>query len=75
MRITTGHVIHGLIVLDDYDEPLPEGAEITIGIPEQVEEVELTAEQLAELDAAVAEIEAGKGIPAEEVLRRLREVR
>ena len=73
MRITTGHVIHGQIVLDDYAEPLPEGAEITIGIPEQVAEAELTAEQLAELDAAMAEIEAGQGIPAEEVLRRLRE--
>lgn len=35
-------------------------------------EVRLTAGELAELDAAIAEADRGEGIPAEEVLRELR---
>ena len=72
MRITTGHVVHGQIVLDDWAEPLPEGAELTIGIPEQIEEVELTPEQLAELDESIAEADRGELISAEDALRELR---
>jgi len=36
------------------------------------EEVELSAEELAELDAAIEEADRGEVIPAEEVLRELR---
>ena len=70
MRITTGHVIHGQIVLDDYAEPLPEGAEITIGIPDG-RGLDLSAEDEAELSERVGEIERGDYITAEELLRRL----
>jgi len=71
MQITTGKVVNGQIVVND-DEPLPEGADVVITITEQ-DDPELTAEQLAELDASIAEADRGELIPAEEVLRRLRE--
>ena len=71
MQITTGKVVNGRIIVDD-DEPLPEGADVVITITEQ-DDPELTAAQLAELDASIAEAERGELIPAEEVLRRLRE--
>jgi hypothetical protein len=35
-------------------------------------EIELTPEEAAEIDAAIAEADLGGGIPAEEVLRELR---
>lgn len=38
------------------------------------EDFELTPEQLAELDESIAEADRGELIPAEEVLRELREM-
>ncbi|HEV7923317.1 MAG TPA: hypothetical protein VGR02_21245 [Thermoanaerobaculia bacterium] len=75
MRITTAHVVHGQIVLDEWAEPLPEGAELVIGLPDEVGEAELTADQLAELDESIAEADRGELIPAEDALRELRAVR
>ena len=37
-------------------------------------EVELTAEELAELDEAIAEADRGEVVPAEEVLQQVREI-
>jgi hypothetical protein len=72
MRITTGHVVRGQIVLDDWAEPIPEGTEITIGIPDAVEgQPELSPEDEAELAERVAEIERGDYITGEDLLRRL----
>lgn len=70
MQITTGKVVNGQIVVDD-DEPLPEGAEVVITITDEDEE-QLTAEQLAELEASIAEADRGELIPLDEVLRDLR---
>ena len=39
------------------------------------EDDEMSAEQLAELEAALEEADRGEGIPAEDVLRKLRELR
>lgn len=71
MRITTGHVVHGQIVLDDFDEPLPEGAEIVIGLPDEVGKLDLSPEDDAELAERAAEIERGDYITAEDLLHRL----
>ena len=38
------------------------------------EEVELTAEELAELDESIAEADRGEVVPAEEVLQQVREI-
>jgi hypothetical protein len=44
-------------------------------LPAEEEDVELDPELLAELDAAIEEADRGEGIPFEEVLRELREMR
>jgi predicted transcriptional regulator len=41
---------------------------------DEEEDFELTPEQLAELDESIAEADRGEVIPAEEVLRELREM-
>ena len=43
-------------------------------IPAEDEDVELSPELLAELDAAIEETDRGEGIPAEVVLRELHEM-
>ena len=43
-------------------------------IPAEDEDVELSPELLAELDAAIEEVDRGEGIPAEVVLRELHEM-
>lgn len=69
--IFRGHVKGGGIVLD---EPLdlPEGTEVEIAVADD----EMSDEERAEIEAAIDEsleqVARGEGIPAEEVLRRLR---
>lgn len=70
MTIVTGKVVNGRIELEDAE--LPEGTEVTVYYPGSAPEVHLTADDLAELDAAIAEADRGEGIPAEDVLRELR---
>ena len=38
------------------------------------DEIELTAEELAELDVAIAEADRGEVVPAEQVLQEIREI-
>jgi hypothetical protein len=67
-----GHVKNGGIVLD---EPLdlPEGTEVEIAA---ADDDEMSADERAEIESAIDEslqqMSRGEGIPAEEVLRRLR---
>ena len=70
MTIVHGRVVNGRIEVDDVE--LPEGAEVAVYYSGGEPEVQLTAEELAELEAAIAEADRGEGIPAEEVLRELR---
>jgi len=72
MEILSGKVINGRVDFGDVD--LPEGASVQAFVLDEDEE-EMSAEQLAELDAAIDEADRGEGIPAEEVLRELRELR
>lgn len=70
MTIVTGKVVNGRIEIEDVE--LPEGMEVAVCYSGDEPEVQLTAGELAELDAAIAEADRGEGIPAEEVLRELR---
>jgi hypothetical protein len=73
MPILRGRVESGRIVVDEPID-LPDGTEVEIAVLD--DEDEMTAEERAEVDAAIDagldEAARGKGAPAEEVLRRLR---
>ena len=70
MTIVTGKVVNGRIEVEDVE--LPEGLEVAVYYSGDESEVHLTPEELAELDASIAEADRGGGIPAEQVLRELR---
>jgi hypothetical protein len=72
MRITTGRVVGGKIVVDG--EPLPDGAVVTVLAREPGETFEVDAADEAELLESMAEGDRGETVPAAEVLRRLRTV-
>ena len=62
----------GVIVAEDID--LPEGATVTVVLDEDTANDnadEVTAEQLDELDEAIAEADRGEGIPWETVRAEL----
>jgi hypothetical protein len=73
MRIAPGIVVSGQVVMEG--EPLPEGLLVTVLAREVDETFELDADQEAELLESIAEADRGELIPAEEVLRRLRNPR
>ena len=71
MRISNGRVVSGHVVLEG--EPLPDGALVTVLSREGDETFELDAAAEAELLESLAEADRGELMPAEEILRRLRE--
>lgn len=70
MRITPGKVVLGRVELEG--EPLPDGALVTVLSRESDETFELDLDAEAELLESLAEADRGELIPAEEVLRKLR---
>ncbi|OGQ81860.1 MAG: hypothetical protein A2289_03505 [Deltaproteobacteria bacterium RIFOXYA12_FULL_58_15] len=68
-------VVHGGRVVVEEPVDYPDGTVVELAVVETGDE-DLTEAQLARLDASLdasrKELEAGKGIPAEEVIRRLR---
>lgn len=72
MERLIARVRNGRLVLDEPTD-LPDGTELEL---EPVDDLELTPEERARLNAAIetglAQIERGEGIPAEDVIRRLR---
>jgi hypothetical protein len=72
MTIVTGKVVNGRIEVEDVE--LPEGMEVAVYYSGDEPEVQLTAEQMAELDASIAEADRGELVPGEEVLRELRAI-
>jgi hypothetical protein len=70
MVITSGRVVEGKIVVDG--DPLPEGATVTVLTREGDESFVLDAEAEAELLESIAEANRGDVVPAEDVLRALR---
>jgi hypothetical protein len=71
MRITSGKVVSGQIVLEG--EPLRDGLLVTVLARDVDESFELDAVAEAELLLSLAEADRGELIPAEEVLRIFRE--
>jgi len=74
MTIVPGKVVNGRVEVDVEDFILPEGAEVTVYLPADEEAEALTPEQEAEIEESIAELDRGEGIPAEEVLREVREI-
>jgi len=71
MEILSGKVINGRVDFGDVE--LPEGATVQAFVLE--DEDEMSAEQLAELEAALDEADRGETISADEMLRQMRELR
>ncbi len=72
MEILSGKVVNGHVDFGDVE--LPEGATVQAFVLEE-EEDEMSAEQLAELEAALEEADRGDVISADEMLRQMRELR
>jgi hypothetical protein len=72
MRITTGTVVAGKVVLDEEGELLEDGLTVTILVPGEDEFVKLSPIEEASLLEAIAEAEAGDFVDGEQVLRELR---
>jgi predicted transcriptional regulator len=70
MKIVTGTVVDRRIVIDDPE--LVDGTDVFILTPEREEDVRLTPEELAELEAGIAEADRGEVISGEEFLALLR---
>lgn len=70
MVITSGRVVAGKIVVDG--DPLPEGTTVTVLAKEGDESFLLDAAAEAELLESMAEGDRGDTVPAEDVLRALR---
>ncbi len=71
MRITSGRVVAGKVVVEG--EPLPEGSVVTVLARDVDETFELDATTEAELLESIAEAERGHTVPADAVLRGLRD--
>ena len=72
MVITSGKVVAGKIIVDG--DPLPDGAVVTVLSREGDETFALDPAAEAELLESMAEGDRGETVPAEEVLRALRNI-
>ena len=70
MRIATGTVVDGKIVVDDPE--FKDGTDVFILTREREDNVRLAPEELAELEAGIAEVDRGEVIPGDELFARLR---
>ena len=68
MKITTGKVIGGKVVVD---APLEEGASVTVLAPDKERGFTFSPEEEAEILRSIAEADRGETVPAEDVLARL----
>ncbi len=70
MRVTSGTVVAGQIVLDDLW--LTDGMDVLVVTRDREEEVHLSPEELTELEAGIAEADRGETISGDEFFARLR---
>ena len=70
MRVATGTIVAGQVVLDNAE--FSDGTHVVVVSRERGGEVRLSAEELAELEAGIAEADRGETIPGEELFARLR---
>ena len=69
MRIAPGKVVDGRVELD---AELPEGASVTVLLPESDDTFEADAETERMLLESIAQCDRGETVPLEQVLDRLR---
>jgi len=72
MKLLSAKVVGGH--LDVPEGTLPEGARVTVLVPEDESRLELTEEQQVELAAAIAEADRGEGSDGWQLLEELRGV-
>ena len=70
MKIATGTVVDRKIVVDDPE--LKDGMDVFILARDTEDNVRLSTEELAELEAGIAEADRGEIIPGDEFFARLR---
>jgi len=70
MKVARGKVVKGTIVVDDPE--LKDGTDVFILTREREDEARLSSEELAELEAGIAEADRGDMIPGDELFARLR---
>ena len=70
MKVATGTVVKGTIIVDDPE--FKDGTDVFILTREHEEEVRLSPEELAGLEAGIAEADRGEMIPGDEFFARLR---
>ena len=69
MRVARGTVVSGKVILND--SSLPDGVEVYVLMREAGEQVPMSAEELAELEAGLAEADSGDTISGDEFFRQL----
>lgn len=70
MRVATGRIVHGQVVLENGGPPLPEGQRVTLVIQDD-EGWALDEASTRELVDAMAECDRGEVVSAEEVFAAL----
>lgn len=75
MRVATGKIRGGQVVLDGESDPLPEGRRVTVVIEEGTEGFHLDAQSQAELLEAMREIDRGQFITKDQLLSELKQLK
>jgi hypothetical protein len=70
MRVTTGTVVSGKVILDD--PSLIDGTDVLVVTRERDEDIRLSPEELAQLEAGIAEADRGETISGDQLFARLR---
>lgn len=70
MKVVTGTIVDRKIVVDDPE--LVDGTDVFILTREREDDVRLPPDELAELEAGIAEADRGEMIPGDEFFARLR---
>lgn len=70
MRVATGTVVAGQVILDDSE--FIDGTHVVVVSRDREDEVCLSAKELAELEAGIAEADRGETISGDELFARLR---
>ncbi len=69
MRVATGTVISGQVVLDDAE--FIDGTQVVVVSHDPEDDVRLSEDELADLEAGIAEADRGELMPGDEFFARL----
>ena len=69
MRVTTGKVVDGKVVVDG--EPLAEGSSVTILVPDDENRFDLTTEEEAALRESIRQADSGDVVDGEWLLEEI----